>query len=136
MIPIPRTVRMNGKGRAIDDVFIERLWRSLKYEEVYLHDYSSGREANVASRKTFQFCDHKGPHSALDGETLATVSLGHDWSLPKLLIKYSNSTPPIQKRQPYPRAVYVLRSGSTTVSGGPSASMSILFETQKTGAIC
>ena len=88
---------MNGKGRAIDDVFIERLWRSLKYEEVYLHDYSSGIEANVASRKNFQFYDHKRAHSALDGETLATVSLGHDWSLPKLIIKYRNSTPPFKK---------------------------------------
>ena len=38
---------MDGKGRWMDNVFIERLWRSLKYEEVYLHAYDTAKEANV-----------------------------------------------------------------------------------------
>jgi putative transposase len=71
-------VSMDGKGRAIDNVFIERLWRTLKYEEVYLHDYSSGTEARSAIKKYFQFYNHKRPHSSLDGRTPATVFLGHD----------------------------------------------------------
>lgn len=38
-------ISMDGKGRAIDNIFTERLWRSLKYEEVYLHDYQTPRQA-------------------------------------------------------------------------------------------
>jgi putative transposase len=66
-------VSMDGKGRAIDNVFIERLWRSVKYEEVYLNDYLTGAEANQRLAKYFKFYNNKRPHSSLDGKTPATV---------------------------------------------------------------
>ena len=46
---------MDGKGRCMDNVFIERLWRSLKYEEVYLHAWSGGREARDGIGKWMDF---------------------------------------------------------------------------------
>jgi len=48
-------VSMNGKGRALDNCFVERLWRSVKYEEVYLHDYASPREARRGLARYFDF---------------------------------------------------------------------------------
>ena len=59
-------VSMDGIGRAIDNVFIERLWRSVKYEEVYLKDYSSGRDAKTGIRDYFKFYNYVRPHSSLD----------------------------------------------------------------------
>lgn len=69
-------VSMDGKGRAIDNVFIERLWRSVKYEEVYLNDYLTGTEANQRLAKYFKFYNNKRPHSSLDGKTPVTVFSG------------------------------------------------------------
>lgn len=68
-------VSMDGKGRAIDNVFIERLWRTVKYEEVYLKSYSCGREALRELRKYFEFYNHRRPHSSLDGKTPGSVFL-------------------------------------------------------------
>src|ERR1700674_4842271 len=48
-------ISMDGKGRWIDNVFIERLWRSVKYEEVYLHGYTNGTEARNSLTKYFSF---------------------------------------------------------------------------------
>ncbi len=48
-------ISMDGKGRWIDNVFIERLWRSVKYEEVYLHAYTNGTEARTALTRYFSF---------------------------------------------------------------------------------
>lgn len=60
---------MDGKGRAIDNVFTERLWRSLKYEEVYIKSYDDGRDAWRSLDKYFRFYNEKRPHSSLDGKT-------------------------------------------------------------------
>ena len=48
-------ISMDGKGRWIDNVFVERLWRSVKYEEIYLHAYETPREVNVALARYFSF---------------------------------------------------------------------------------
>jgi putative transposase len=48
-------ISMDGKGRWIDNVFIERLWRSVKYEEVYLHGYANGTQARTSLTKYFSF---------------------------------------------------------------------------------
>jgi putative transposase len=48
-------ISMDGKGRWIDNIFIERLWRSVKYEEVYLHAYASGSEARESLTRYFAF---------------------------------------------------------------------------------
>ena len=62
-------ISMDGRGRCLDNVFIERLWRSLKYEAVYLHELSDGFEAQRAIAKWLRFYNTQRPHSALAGAT-------------------------------------------------------------------
>jgi putative transposase len=66
-------ISMDGKGRALDNIFTERLWRSIKYEEVYLHDYQSPREARQELSRYLTFYNHERPHQALDYHTPAEV---------------------------------------------------------------
>jgi putative transposase len=58
-------ISMDGKGRALDNIFTERLWRSVKYEEVYLADYGNPREARVGIGRYLQFYNTERPHQAL-----------------------------------------------------------------------
>lgn len=62
-------ISMDGKGRWIDNVFIERLWRTVKYEEVYLHAYRDGREARERLASYFDFYNRERVHQALDYRT-------------------------------------------------------------------
>jgi putative transposase len=62
-------ISMDSRGRWLDNVFIERLWRSLKYEEVYLHSYESGTEARAGIGKWIAFYNQTRPHSSLAGTT-------------------------------------------------------------------
>ncbi|GEM_PF-774360 len=62
---------MDGRGRCLDNVFIDRLWRSLKYEAVYRHELSDGFGAQRLIARWFDFCDRSRPHSTLDGSTPA-----------------------------------------------------------------
>ncbi|MDE4302067.1 integrase core domain-containing protein, partial [Phaeobacter gallaeciensis] len=64
---------MDGKGRFLDNIFVERLWRSLKYECVYLHAWETGSEAKVDAGKWIEFYNRKRPHSALGGKPPAVV---------------------------------------------------------------
>jgi putative transposase len=64
-------ISMDGKGRCLDNVFVERLWRSLKYEEVYLHAYEDLAEARAGIRRYFTFYDELRPHTALGQQTPA-----------------------------------------------------------------
>jgi putative transposase len=66
-------ISMDGRGRALDNIFTERLWRSVKYEEVYLHDYGSPREARTGLSRYFHLYNHERPHQALDYLTPAEV---------------------------------------------------------------
>lgn len=66
-------ISMDGKGRALDNIFTERLWRSVKYEEVYLHEYTSPKEARSQLQKYFEFYNHKRLHQALEYQTPAEV---------------------------------------------------------------
>jgi putative transposase len=65
-------VSMDGKGRCTDNVFVERLWRSLKYEEVYLHPYDSLVEARTGIGGYLTFFNDERPHSALGYQTPAS----------------------------------------------------------------
>jgi len=67
------SISMDGRGRAIDNVFIERLWRTVKYEEVYLKDYSTAWEAEVSLASYFQFYCQERIHQSLDYRTPAEV---------------------------------------------------------------
>jgi putative transposase len=62
-------ISMDGKGAWRDNVFVERLWRSVKYEEVYLKAYASVTEARASIGKYLTFYNTKRPHQALDGKT-------------------------------------------------------------------
>ena len=62
---------MDGCGRCLDNVFIERLWRSLKYEAVYLHELADGFAAERVIAAWMTFYNHVRPHSALGGRTPA-----------------------------------------------------------------
>ena len=62
-------IAMDGRGRWLDNVMIERLWRSLKYEEVYLKDYADGREARAGIAAWISFYNGRRPHQALDDRT-------------------------------------------------------------------
>ena len=56
-------ISMDGRGRALDNIFVERLWRSVKYEEVYINDYHTVRDA------VFKLSEYKRPHQSLDYQT-------------------------------------------------------------------
>jgi putative transposase len=66
-------ISMDGRGRAMDNIFTERLWRTLKYEEVYLHDYASPKEAYHQLANYFRFYNFDRPHQALQYLTSAQV---------------------------------------------------------------
>jgi len=66
-------ISMDGRGRWLDNVFIERLWRSLKYEEVYLKSYADGREARAAIAAWIAFYNATRPHQGLGGRAPMTV---------------------------------------------------------------
>jgi putative transposase len=68
-------ISMDGRGRCLDNIFIERLWRSLKYEEVYLKDYASVAEAQAGIAGYFRFYNHERLHQSLDYRTPARIYL-------------------------------------------------------------
>jgi putative transposase len=68
-------ISWDGRGRALDDIFVERLWRSVKYEEVYIKDYQSVSDARYGLKEYFRFYNHERLHQALDYQTPAQVYL-------------------------------------------------------------
>jgi putative transposase len=69
-------ISMDGRGRALDNVFVERLWRTVKYEEVYLREYSTVREAQQGLGRYFGFYNDERLHQALGYRTPAAVYRG------------------------------------------------------------
>ncbi len=70
-------ISMDGKGCWRDNVFVERLWRSIKYEEVYLHAYDSVTAARTGITRYLAFYNTRRPHQSLDGRTPDTVYFNH-----------------------------------------------------------
>jgi len=66
-------ISMDGRGRALDNVFIERLWRSVKYEDIYLRAYDNGHELAAGLSRYFRFYNHERPHNGLGKQTPAYV---------------------------------------------------------------
>ena len=60
---------MDGKGRAIDNVMIERLWRTVKYENIYLKEYTTGADCHAGLKAYFQYYRHERPHQGLANRT-------------------------------------------------------------------
>ena len=69
-------ISMDGRGRCLDNIFIERLWRSLKYEAVYLRELADGFEARRVIGEWIDFYNTERPHSALGGKTPAEAYRG------------------------------------------------------------
>ena len=63
------TISMDGRGRAFDNIFVERLWRSVKHEDVYLHGYATMGELLIGLTKYFAFYNGERPHQALGNRT-------------------------------------------------------------------
>jgi putative transposase len=66
-------ISMDGRGRAMDNIFTERLWRTVKQEEVYLREYQSPKEARMSLREYFMFYNHQRKHQSLQYETPAKI---------------------------------------------------------------
>lgn len=66
-------ISMDGRGRCHDNIFVERLWRNVKYEEVYLKQYSSPSEARKGISEYFQFYNYSRPHQSLNYKTPAQI---------------------------------------------------------------
>jgi putative transposase len=66
-------ISMDGRGRALDNVFVERLWRSVKYESLYLHGFSTVAELELGLANYFDFYCHERPHQSLENCTPAQV---------------------------------------------------------------
>lgn len=66
-------ISMDGKGRALDNVFVERLWRSVKYECVYLQEWNSVKELKLGLKNYFHFYNHERPHQGIQAKTSASV---------------------------------------------------------------
>lgn len=69
-------ISMDGKGRALDNVFVERLWRSVKYECIYLHELDTVKAVRDQLIRYFSFYNTERPHQGLGGQTPAEIYLG------------------------------------------------------------
>jgi putative transposase len=90
-------ISMDGKGRYSDNLFIERLWRTVKYEEVYLKAYQDGRDARVGIGDYFRFYNAERPHQSLGYRTPAEVFIpnpveANDGDMVQSLASYIPST--------------------------------------------
>lgn len=70
------SISMDGKGRALDNVFVERLWRSVKYECIYLHDFDTVKAVRNQLIEYFSFYNNERPHQGLGGQTPAEIYFG------------------------------------------------------------
>lgn len=69
-------ISMDGKGRAFDNIFTERLWRTIKYECVYLHEFENPKEAHTVIAEYLDFYNNRRLHAALDYHTPAEIHFG------------------------------------------------------------
>ncbi len=67
---------MDGKGQCLDNVFVERLWRTVKYEDIYLRGYETVPELTQGLGRYFPFYNEERPHQSLDYQTPAAVYRG------------------------------------------------------------
>ncbi len=72
-------ISMDGKGRWVDNFFVERLWRSVKYEEIYLKAYDTSKEARASLANYFHFYNHERGHQSLDRRTSWQVYTARTW---------------------------------------------------------
>ncbi len=80
-------ISMDGRGRAMDNIMIERLWRTVKYHHIYLRDYEATEELLAGLRDYFDYYNNERPHSSLDDRTPAEVYFGK--SIPEAPVSMS-----------------------------------------------
>jgi putative transposase len=98
-------ISMDGRGRWLDNVFVERLWRSLKYEEVHLKAYADGREARAGIGAWLAFYNQRRPHQALANRTpMAVWRTGLTAVDMTLRLDDAGASPPCPQPQPQPQA--------------------------------
>jgi putative transposase len=85
-------ISMSGKGRCFDNILAERLWRTVKYEEVYLREYAGGQDLISSLRRYFEYYNHHRPHSSLGYRTPSEVYFAGRVSLCS-----ASATPPLRK---------------------------------------
>jgi putative transposase len=73
LLAVDVRISMDGRGRFLDNIFTERLWRTIKYEEVYLNEYLSPRQARQGLRRYLDFYNFERPHQSLDYRTPAQI---------------------------------------------------------------
>ena len=99
---------MDGRGDSRDNVFVERLWKSVKYERVYLHAYDTVNDARQSIMQYFDWYNGSRPHSKLNKRTpdeayaMLLTAFGHDetWNVLDLQEKFGGDSPPIQAAAP------------------------------------
>jgi putative transposase len=94
-------ISMDGKGRAFDNIFSERLWRTVKYEEVFLKDYADEAEAQQGLRAYFRFYNQERLHQALDYRTPAEVYEGRSGDTRDRAAARTVAVTPVALRAPF-----------------------------------
>ena len=69
---------MDGKGRCLDNIFMERLWRSVKYEKIFLEEFETVQELLSGLKENFEFYNFERTHQSLAGKTPAEIYWGRD----------------------------------------------------------
>lgn len=96
-------ISMDGKGRYLDNIFVERLWRSVKYEEIYLHVYDTPQEARAGIGRYFDFYNTRRPHQALGYQTPDAFHRGLLRSTPAKIVRTrSHRIPQVASLPPDP----------------------------------
>ena len=106
-------ISMDGRGRVYDNIFVERLWRTVKYEEVYLRDYSDMHEAKISLGRYFDFYNNERPHQSLGNRTPEEVYYGLNEKVNRNYLETGND----MMSNPVPITNAVLSQES--VQGGP-----------------
>lgn len=70
---------MDGRGRVFDNILIERLWRTLKYQDIYIKDYQTVMELSAGLDAFFQFYNTEKPHQSLNNRTPSMVYYGYEY---------------------------------------------------------
>ena len=99
-------ISMDGRGRWLDNVFVERLWRRLKYEEVHPRAYANGLEARIGIGQRFRFYNETRPHQALSYKTPA-ASWAAKVSLVDLPLRLDDTVPTTPQGQLQQNVVYI-----------------------------
>ena len=84
-------ISMDGRGRALDNIFVERLWRSVKYEDVYLQGYGTMGELTVGLARYFAFYNGERPHQSLGNRTPHEVYASGQGGGAKIIDKFSRA---------------------------------------------